>query len=135
MGGADGDGTDPEATLATLTNEFAQLSSVDESCGACYHVALHQAREEKGEDLSQEEIKGVIERVNEEVRLERLGEEEERDRVGEKEGEGGGEGGERVRKETERERERREAHATVQYLWLNFDLLQPLMPSLTSTLS
>ena len=75
-----GDEADPEATLAALTNQFAQLSSVDESCGARYHVALRQAREEKGEDLTQEEIGGVIERVNEEVRLEKLGEERERER-------------------------------------------------------
>ena len=69
--------TDPEATLAALSNEFAQLSSVvDATCGARYHVALRQAREEKGgEDLSLDEIRAVIERINEEVRLERLGEE------------------------------------------------------------
>ena len=66
--------TDPEATVAALSNEFAQLSSIDESCGARYHVALQQAREEKEEDLSLDEIREVVERVNEEVRLERLGE-------------------------------------------------------------
>ena len=68
---------EPEAVVAALSNEFAQLSSVDSTCGARYHVALRQAREEKGEggeDLSQEEIRTVVERVNEEVRLERLGE-------------------------------------------------------------
>ena len=114
VGGADG--TDPEATLAALTNEFAQLSSVDESCGARYHVALHQAREEKGEDLSQEEIRGVIERVNEEVRLERLGEEGGREEKGERErGKGkregereGGKGAREGGKEGEGEREERE---------------------------
>ena len=68
-----GGDSEPEATVAALSNEFAQLSDVDESCGARYHVALRQTREEKGEDLTQDEIKGVVERVNEEVRLERLG--------------------------------------------------------------
>ena len=66
---------EPGAMVAALSNEFAQLSSVDATCGARYHVALRQAREEKGgEDLSQDEIRTVIEKVNEEVRLERLGE-------------------------------------------------------------
>ena len=66
---------EPEAMVAALSNEFAQLSSVDSTCGARYHVALRQAQEEKGgDDLSQDEIRTVVERVNEEVRLERLGE-------------------------------------------------------------
>ena len=66
---------EPEAMVAALSNEFAQLSSVDSTCGARYHVALRQAREEKGgEHLSQDEIRTVVERVNEEVKLERLGE-------------------------------------------------------------
>ena len=67
---------EPEAMVAALSNEFAQLesSSIDSTCGARYHVALRQAREEKGgEDLSLDEIRTVVERVNEEVRLERLG--------------------------------------------------------------
>lgn len=112
-----GDEADPEATLAALTNEFAQLSSVDESCGARYHVALRQAREEKGEDLTQEEIGGVIERVNEEVRLEKLGEGGERERNGGGDGGGGGEnerGGERG---SERRRETIQLYFTL----LNFD--------------
>ena len=70
-----GEDAGPEAMVAALSNEFAQLSSVDATCGVRYHMALHQAREEKGgENLSQEEIRTVVERVNEEVRLERLGE-------------------------------------------------------------
>lgn len=67
---------EPEAMVAALSNEFAQLesSSIDSTCGARYHVALRQAREEKGgENLSLDEIRTVVERVNEEVRLERLG--------------------------------------------------------------
>ena len=65
---------DPEATLAALSNQFAQLNGIDETCGTRYHVALRQTKEDKGEDLTQTEIGDVIERVNEEVRLERLGE-------------------------------------------------------------
>ena len=75
VAGGDDEG-DPEATVAALSNEFAQLESVDEACAARYHVALRQTREEKGDDLTQTEIQGVVERVNEEVRLERLGERE-----------------------------------------------------------
>ena len=73
VAGGDEEG-DPAATVAALSNEFAQLDNLDETCGARYHVALRQARQKKGEDLTQAEIREVIERVNEEVRLERLGE-------------------------------------------------------------
>lgn len=59
-------------TVTALKSEFLNLGDLlDETCGERYHVALCRARQEKGEELTEEEIKKVIEEVNEEVRLER----------------------------------------------------------------
>lgn len=66
------EGSDPVLTLQALQNQFAGLGFIDESVGERYHVALQNARTEKGEDLTQDEIRKVVEDVNEEVRLERL---------------------------------------------------------------
>ena len=64
---------DPSATLLSLQNKFVDVGAIDESCAQRYHEALACARE-KGEELSQEEVKKIIEDINEEVRQERLSE-------------------------------------------------------------
>ena len=61
-----------EETLANLTSPLIDVGPVDESCASRYHAALQEARREKGEPLTQEEIKRVVEEVNEQVRQERL---------------------------------------------------------------
>ena len=65
------EGGNPELTMAALKSDFLHLDDLDESCAERYHVALSQARQEKGEELTAEEIKQVLAEVNEQVRLER----------------------------------------------------------------
>ena len=64
--------TGVEETLANLTNPLIDVGLVDELCASRYHTALQEARREKGEPLTQEEMKRIVEEVNEQVRQERL---------------------------------------------------------------
>ena len=65
---------DASQLLAALQSDLIEVGTIDESCAERYQAALTEARRNNGEELSQEEIRKVIEDVNEEVRLERLSE-------------------------------------------------------------
>lgn len=76
-------------TLTSLQTNYVEVGEVDPSCGPRYHEALDQARREKGEELTLEEIRKVVDEVNMEVKLERLSECKGRE-GGKREGMGGG---------------------------------------------
>lgn len=61
-----------EQTLLALQNECVEVGRVDPASAERYHAALGEARRNKGEDLTAEEIRRVVEEVNEVVRLEGL---------------------------------------------------------------
>ncbi|KAL5481649.1 hypothetical protein EMCRGX_G021851 [Ephydatia muelleri] len=65
-------GSNPEEVLSALHSSFVGVGPVDDSCATLYAAALQKAVEEKGRSLSQDEIKVVVEQVNERVRLQNL---------------------------------------------------------------
>ena len=64
---------DPSTTLLSLQNKCIDVGTIDESCAERYHKALASAHQ-KGDELSKDEIKKIVEDVNAEVRQERLSE-------------------------------------------------------------
>lgn len=50
-------GEDSISTMAALRDQYAQITDLDESCSARYHLCLHQRREEKEDVSRQREIK------------------------------------------------------------------------------
>lgn len=67
------EGSSVEDTLTSLQNDCVEVGEIDLTCAQRYHDALANARKNKGEEVTRDEIRAVVEEVNEQVRVERLG--------------------------------------------------------------